>query len=67
MIGHVQWELIEPLDDESIFARFLTEKGGRVHHIAVRAPNFDETVAMQAKALVVTLGSSKFVKTLRHT
>jgi glyoxalase/bleomycin resistance protein/dioxygenase superfamily protein len=28
MIGHVQWELIEPLDDESIYARFLAERGG---------------------------------------
>jgi len=49
MIGHMMWELIEPLDDESMFARFLAEKGGGVHHIAVRAPNFEETVAMQAK------------------
>ena len=49
MIGQVMWELIEPLDDESIFARFLVEKGEGVHHIAVRTPNFDETVAMQAK------------------
>jgi methylmalonyl-CoA/ethylmalonyl-CoA epimerase len=49
MIGHVQWELIEPLDDESIYARFLAEKGEGVHHIAVVAPNFDETLAMQAK------------------
>ncbi len=48
-IGHVQWELIEPLDDESIYARFLAEKGEGVHHIAVVAPNFDETLAMQAK------------------
>ena len=49
MIGHVQWELIEPLEEERIFARFLAEKGEGVHHIAVLAPNFDETVAMQAK------------------
>lgn len=49
MIGHVQWELIEPLDDESVYAHFLAEKGGGVHHIAVVAPNFDETLAMQAK------------------
>jgi len=49
MIGHVQWELIEPLDDESIYARFLAEKGEGVHHIAVVAPNFDETLAMHAK------------------
>lgn len=35
MIGHVMWELIEPLDNESMFARFLAEKGEGVHHIAV--------------------------------
>lgn len=49
MIGQVMWELIEPLDGESLFARFLAEKGGGVHHIAVCTPNYDETVAMQAK------------------
>jgi methylmalonyl-CoA/ethylmalonyl-CoA epimerase len=27
MVGAVQWELIEPLDDESDYARFLAEKG----------------------------------------
>jgi hypothetical protein len=37
MVGNVQWELIEPLDDEGIYARFLAEKGGGVHHIAVAA------------------------------
>ena len=26
-VGDVQWELIEPLDDESVYARFLAEKG----------------------------------------
>ena len=37
MVGQLQWELIEPLDDRSIYARFLAEKGGGVHHIAVAA------------------------------
>jgi methylmalonyl-CoA/ethylmalonyl-CoA epimerase len=49
MVGRVMWELIEPLDDESIFARFLAEKGEGVHHIAVATPSFDETVAAQAE------------------
>jgi methylmalonyl-CoA/ethylmalonyl-CoA epimerase len=48
-VGQVMWELIEPLDDESIFARFLAEKGGGVHHIAVTTPNYDEAVAAQAQ------------------
>jgi methylmalonyl-CoA/ethylmalonyl-CoA epimerase len=50
MVGHVQWELIEPLDDESVYARFLAEKGEGVHHIAVAARNYDELVASQAKS-----------------
>ena len=45
MVGTVQWELIEPLDDESDYARFLAEKGGGVHHIAVRPTNFDQALA----------------------
>jgi methylmalonyl-CoA/ethylmalonyl-CoA epimerase len=49
MIGQVMWELIEPLDEESVWARFLAEKGEGVHHIAVATPNFDEAVAEQAE------------------
>jgi methylmalonyl-CoA/ethylmalonyl-CoA epimerase len=45
MVGTVQWELIEPLDDKSDYARFLAEKGGGVHHIAVAPTNFDQTLA----------------------
>jgi methylmalonyl-CoA/ethylmalonyl-CoA epimerase len=49
MVGKVQWELIQLLDDESVYARFLAEKGEDVHHIAVATPSFDETVAAQAE------------------
>jgi methylmalonyl-CoA/ethylmalonyl-CoA epimerase len=45
MVGSVQWELIEPLDAESIYARFLAEKGEGVHHIAVAGPSFDDASA----------------------
>ena len=49
MVGHMQWELIQPLDDKSIFARFLAEKGEGVQHIAVAVTNFDETLEAEAK------------------
>ena len=49
MIGGVMWELIEPLDEESLWARFLAEKGEGVHHIAVATPSFDGAVAEQAE------------------
>ena len=48
LIGRVQWELIEPLDDKSDYARFLAEKGEGVHHIAVAPTNFDQALADQA-------------------
>ncbi|HEX5851080.1 MAG TPA: VOC family protein [Rubrobacter sp.] len=49
MIGGVMWELIEPLDEDSIWARFLAEKGEGVHHIAVATPSFKGAVAEQTE------------------
>jgi hypothetical protein len=49
MVGQVMWELIEPLDDESVYACFLAEKGEGVHRIAVAAPSFDDAVAAPAR------------------
>jgi len=43
------WELIEPLDDKSVYARFLAEKGEGVHHVAVATPRFEDLVAEQAR------------------
>jgi methylmalonyl-CoA/ethylmalonyl-CoA epimerase len=48
-VGKVQWELIQPLDDIGIFAQFLAEKGGGVHHIAVAAADYDQTLAAEKK------------------
>jgi len=48
-VGQVQWELIEPLDDGSIYARFLAERGAGVHHVGVAVPDFHGTVAAQAE------------------
>ena len=47
MVGTVMWEVIQPLDELGICARFLAEKGEGVHHIALATPNFDDVVAEQ--------------------
>lgn len=60
MVGQLQWELIEPLDDESIYARFLVEKGGGMHHIAVAAQSFDEMLAKEAKRGIDVALSGEF-------
>jgi glyoxalase/bleomycin resistance protein/dioxygenase superfamily protein len=44
-VGQVQWELIQPLDDDSIYARYLAEHGEGVHHVGVATPSFEGTIA----------------------
>ena len=44
MVGSVQWELIQPLDDRSIYAEFLAEKGEGLHHVAVGVPSYGEAL-----------------------
>jgi methylmalonyl-CoA/ethylmalonyl-CoA epimerase len=50
MVGSVQWELIQPLDDTSMFAEFLATKGEGLHHVAVGVPDYaDALETMRAK------------------
>lgn len=44
-VGDVQWELVQPLDDDSVYARFLAEHGSGVHHVGVAVPDYEGTVA----------------------
>ena len=57
MVGGVQWELIEPLDDRSIYAEFLATKGEGVHHVAVGGTGYRDALdAMRAKGRRVLQG-----------
>jgi methylmalonyl-CoA/ethylmalonyl-CoA epimerase len=57
MVGSVQWELIEPLDDRSIYSEFLAEKGEGVHHVAVGTRGYGATLeTLQAKGRRVLQG-----------
>ena len=50
MVGSVQWELIQPLDDKSMYAEFLATKGEGLHHVALGVPNYAEALdTMRAK------------------
>ena len=44
-VGDVQWELIEPLDDRSIYAEFLATKGPGLHHLGVGVRDYGEALA----------------------
>ena len=41
-IGDIRIELIEPLDDKTIYAKFLKKHGEGLHHIAYAVDNFQE-------------------------
>jgi methylmalonyl-CoA epimerase len=43
-IGDVGWELIEPLDDKSIYADFLREHGEGLHHVALDVDDYDKAL-----------------------
>jgi methylmalonyl-CoA/ethylmalonyl-CoA epimerase len=42
--GPLTFELLEPLDDKSIWSRFIDEKGEGIHHVAFGVSNYDEMV-----------------------
>src|SRR6185312_4523450 len=48
-VGQVQWELVEPLDDESIYAQFLATNGPGVHHVGVGVASYDDALAELGK------------------
>jgi hypothetical protein len=57
MVGSVQWELVQPLDDRSIYAEFLAEKGEGLHHVAVGgAPYAKERAEIEANGRRVLTG-----------
>ena len=50
MVGSVMWELIQPVDENDLFGRFLAERGGvgGVHHVAVATPDYQRVVQEHA-------------------
>lgn len=57
MVGSTQWELIEPLDDRSIYAEFLAEKGEGLHHVGVGVSDYaDALEQLRAKGHSVLQG-----------
>jgi catechol 2,3-dioxygenase-like lactoylglutathione lyase family enzyme len=44
-VGEVQWELVEPQDEDSVYGRFLAEHGPGVHHVGVAVADYERTLA----------------------
>ena len=56
-MGSIKLELLQPLNEESILAEFIREKGEGLHHIAFSVPNLDEVIAkLKAQGVEMLLG-----------
>lgn len=42
--GPLTFELLQPLDDKSIWSAFIAQKGEGIHHVAFGVSNYDEMV-----------------------
>lgn len=47
--GTMSIELLQPLDNKSIWAKFIAKKGEGIHHIAYGVSNYDEMVSLFRK------------------
>jgi hypothetical protein len=57
MVGTTQWELIQPLDDRSMYAEFLAERGEGLHHVGVAVPDYGRALeSLQSKGHEVLQG-----------
>jgi catechol 2,3-dioxygenase-like lactoylglutathione lyase family enzyme len=58
-IGSLQWELIQPLDDDSIYAEFLREQGEGLHHVGFGVEDYDEAMTFfLGRGMEVFLGGT---------
>jgi methylmalonyl-CoA/ethylmalonyl-CoA epimerase len=59
MVGSVQWELIEPIGENTIYSEFLAEHGEGLHHVLVKVPSFDgAAAALEAKGRPLLMGGN---------
>ena len=58
-IGHVELELIEPQDEDSVYAKFLREKGPGIHHVMFATPDYDACAEAMAAQDIAVLGSGE--------
>ena len=47
--GPTHLELLEPTSPDSAVARFLTDRGGGLHHVAFAVPSVDDALASVAR------------------
>ena len=62
-IGNVELEIIEPQDEESVYAHFLRDKGPGIHHVMFATSDYDKCSAKMARNNVGVIGSGELQQT----
>lgn len=65
-LGSVELELIEPRDDDSVYAEFLRVKGPGIHHVMFEAPDYKNCVNHMNSCGISTLASGELQDTRFH-
>jgi methylmalonyl-CoA/ethylmalonyl-CoA epimerase len=58
-LGPLRIELLQPLDDHSVWAKFIAEKGEGIHHVAFDVSNYDDlssTFQTQGRPMLASAG-----------
>lgn len=58
-LGALQFELIEPLEGDTIYDEFLEEKGGGLHHLGFDIENIEDRITAMKKMGIEVLMSGK--------
>jgi methylmalonyl-CoA/ethylmalonyl-CoA epimerase len=62
-VGQVKIELLQPLDANSVTAKFLEKKGEGIHHIAYKVKDVDESLGLlKAKGIQLVDQKSRKVR-----
>ena len=61
-LGELELELIEPLDNASIYGEFLQEQGEGLHHLALQHQGFSEIMDFCQKENIPVILSGEFGK-----
>ena len=62
-IGNVELEIIEPRDEQSVYAQFLRDRGPGIHHLMFSTADYDKCAAKMAENKIGVIGSGELQNT----
>jgi hypothetical protein len=66
MVGSVQWELIQPIGSNTIYADHLARHGEGLHHVLVSTPGYDATIEAFRERGRATLMAGNYKGDIRY-